>query len=565
MAIQDPFEADMQKRLLIAMVLSMVIIYWLTPAAVPPPADGIAPPGEAMSEPARPPAALRQPLIAERQQRAPEALRAEMAPTQAVPQITLLQNDNLSLAWNSVGATLQSAQLLNYNAGRAKVEMIPQALSQELGQPLSIRTGESLLDQILENAVYEVENLGKANPRAPSGLTFYYRNGAVEVKRTIRLPAEGYLLEMETEVLWEGRPVPLTITLGPGLGEPQLETYSVDFAEQTAAYYQAGAVKRYTAGDLEDGALRLNSPARWVAMDSQYFTYLLLVPDGIKGASFSNLKVEGSASNSQESSQIVVEVELNPRTPHAIFIGPKNSKILGEADTTLSELIDYGWFAFLVKPLSFALRLTYGYVHNYGLAIIILTFFINLLLFPVRHKQKVSMTKMAQLQPRMKAIQGKYKKMKKDDPRRQKMNEEVMAMYKKHGVNPLGGCLPLLVQMPFLFAFYQMLWKSIELRGAPFVGWIQDLSQADPYYVTPIVMGISMVAQQKMTPASGDPTQRKIMMLMPVVFTFFFLGFSSGLVIYFLFSNLFGMMFQFLMERWGPEVAVTPENKGGSE
>ena len=154
---------------------------------------------------------------------------------------------------------------------------------------------------------------------------------------------------------------------------------------------------------------------------------------------------------------------------------------------------------------------------------------------------------------------------KKDDPRRQKMNEEVMAMYKKHGVNPLGGCLPLLVQMPFLFAFYQMLWKSIELRGAPFVGWIQDLSQHDPYYVTPIVMGLSMVAQQKMTPASGDAAQRRIMMLMPVVFTFFFLGFSSGLVLYFLFSNLFGMMFQFLMQRWAPEAAATSEKKAGSE
>jgi len=562
MAIQDPFEADMQKRLLIAMVLSMVIIYWLTPSP-PPPSEGTIPPSEEISKPAEP--TPRQPLIAERQQSASQAMRVEMTPTQAVPQITLLQNDNLSLRWNSVGATLQSAQLHNYDSGGAKVEIIPQALPQDLGQPLSIRTGDSLLDQILEGAVYEVEELGKANPRAPSGLTFYYQNRGVEVKRTIRLPAEGYLLEMETEVLWEGRPIPFTITLGPGLGDRQLETYSVDFAEPAAAYYHDGAANRYTVGDLEDGTVRLNSPARWVAMDSQYFTYLVLVPDGIKGAVFSSPRMEPLASDSEELPLIAVEVELESGISHAIFIGPKNYEILGEADTTLGELIDYGWFAFLVKPLSFALRLTYGYVHNYGWAIIILTFFINLVLFPVRYKQTVSMKKMAELQPRMKAIQGKYKKMKKEDPRRQKMNEEVMAMYKKHGVNPLGGCLPLLVQMPFLFAFYQMLWKSIELRGAPFVGWIQDLSQHDPYYVTPIVMGISMVAQQKMTPASGDAAQRRIMMLMPVVFTFFFLGFSSGLVLYFLFSNLFGMMFQFLMQRWAPEAAATSEKKAGSE
>ena len=130
------------------------------------------------------------------------------------------------------------------------------------------------------------------------------------------------------------------------------------------------------------------------------------------------------------------------------------------------------------------------------------------------------------------------------------MNEEVMALYKKHGVNPLGGCLPLVIQMPFLFSFFRMLRASIELRGAPFIGWIQDLSVHDPYYVTPILMGVSMVVQQKMTPAAGDPTQRKMMMLLPIVFTFFFLNFSSGLVVYFLFSNLFGMMFQFLTERW---------------
>ena len=172
------------------------------------------------------------------------------------------------------------------------------------------------------------------------------------------------------------------------------------------------------------------------------------------------------------------------------------------------------------------------------------------------------MKKMSEVQPRVKAIQEKYKKMKRDDPRRQKMNQEVMALYKYHGVNPLGGCLPLVIQMPFLFAFYRMLDASIELRGAPFMGWVQDLSQPDPYYISPLVMGGTMIIQQKMTPMAGDALQRKMMMMLPLVFTLFFLSLSSGLVLYFLFSNLFAMMFQLGLGKWKPHLARKDPSKG---
>ena len=171
------------------------------------------------------------------------------------------------------------------------------------------------------------------------------------------------------------------------------------------------------------------------------------------------------------------------------------------------------------------------------------------------------MKKMSILQPQVKAIQEKYKGMKRADPRRSKMNEEVMGYYKEHGVNPLAGCLPLLLQMPFLFAFYRMLYTSLELRGANFISWwIPDLSE--PNIILTLMMGLSMVLQQKMTPATGDPTQRKMMMALPIVFTFFFLSLSSGLVLYFLFSNLFGMMLQVAFQRFNPELAATaPKQK----
>src|SRR5690606_10050335 len=176
-----------------------------------------------------------------------------------------------------------------------------------------------------------------------------------------------------------------------------------------------------------------------------------------------------------------------------------------------------------------------------------------------------SMQRMSEIQPKLRSIQDKYKRMKRDDPRRQQMNAEVMALYKEHGVNPLGGCLPLLVQMPILFAFYRMLVSSIELRGAPFILWIQDLSKPDPFYVTPIVMGASMLVQQNITPSTVDPAQKRIMMFLPVIFTFFFLNVSSGLALYFLFSNVFAMMFQFLLQRLKPGLAKGKQSKKRSK
>ena len=556
MAFHDPFEADMQKRLLIAMVLSMVVLFWLVPALSPPPATE----GELMpvEEPAQPQGGAA--LAPEDPPPLAQSVSPQAPPTQAVSRTVEVESESLLMRWSSAGATLRSAQLKEHHAGEeALVEMIPQRNPAEMSQPLSIRVGDSRLDEQLAQAVFELEGASQEKLQAPAELRFHYRDDRIEVNRTIRVPATGYLLEMETEVRLEGRAIPYRIVLGPGVGEPQAPS-SVDFAQPSVAYYQNGAVTRYAAADLEDGPAQLQGPARWVALDSQYFSYLVLSPEAVRSIQIAKTDVATEGSESQ--ALVGAEVELEPGAPYAVFIGPKDYEILSQADTTLNQLIDYGWFGFLVKPLLLSLRFVYGYVHNYGWAIIILTFFINLALFPVRYKQTVSMKKMAQLQPQMKGIQAKYKNMKRDDPRRQKMNEEVMAMYKAHGVNPLGGCLPLLIQMPFLFAFYRMLFSSIELRGAPFIGWIQDLSQHDPYYITPIVMGVSMVAQQQMTPATGDPAQRRIMMLMPVVFTFFFLSFSSGLVLYFLFSNLFGMMFQLLMQRWTPEVATpAPEDK----
>jgi YidC/Oxa1 family membrane protein insertase len=229
-----------------------------------------------------------------------------------------------------------------------------------------------------------------------------------------------------------------------------------------------------------------------------------------------------------------------------VFAGPKDFDVLKAADPEMVRVINFGMFAWLAVPLLRALKSINGYVGNYGWAIIILTILINAAMFPLRHKSMVSMKKMQKVQPIVKAIQDRYSKLKATDPAKQKMNVEVMNVYREHGVNPASGCLPMVLTMPVLFAFYSMLSQAIEVRGAPFGLWLQDLSRHDPYYVLPILMGITMLWQQKMTPSSVDPAQQKMMMFMPIMFTFMFLWAPAGLAIYWLVSNVWQIGQQYL-------------------
>jgi YidC/Oxa1 family membrane protein insertase len=203
--------------------------------------------------------------------------------------------------------------------------------------------------------------------------------------------------------------------------------------------------------------------------------------------------------------------------------------------------IDFGIFGWLAVPLLGALQWIHGFLGNYGWSIVLLTVFINIAIFPLRHKSVVSMRKMQALQPQLKAIQDRYADLKVTDPARQKMNTEIMNLYREKGVNPASGCVPMLLQFPVLLAFYSMLSQSIELRGAEFGWWIRDLSQPDPYYIIPVLMAVTMFWQTKITPTTADPAQQKVMMIMPLMFTVFFLRAPSGLVIYWFVSNLWAI------------------------
>ena len=226
------------------------------------------------------------------------------------------------------------------------------------------------------------------------------------------------------------------------------------------------------------------------------------------------------------------------------YAGPKEYKSLTALDDRLSVVIEYGWFTFIAKPMFTLLQFIHDYVGNWGWTIVFVTILIKLVLFPLSHKGMVSMNRLKELSPKVKAIQEKYK----DD--KQKASMHMMELYKKEGANPMGGCLPIILQIPVFFAIYRVLLNAIELKGAPWILWIEDLGVMDPYFILPILMGATMYFQQKITPNTmADPMQQKIFQLLPVVFTFFFLWFPAGLTLYWFVNNLFTIGQQYYVNR----------------
>ena len=570
--MNDPAQFDTEKRLLLALLLSTAVLllapYFLGSFE---PASPEVPFEEVRDEPALPP-------TGPETESPPTALavpQPTLPPTRAPRRTIEILGEDLILRFTTAGAELESARLTGYQSKSSGewLELIPQNLAPEHNRPLSLSTPDRAVAAELAEAVYEIARNPPPQVRAPTELVFLYRGERVEVTRRLKIPASGYIFEVETSVRTASGSQPFSVALGPALGKDLGATeggfFAItpgDFAYPGVVYYGGGNAHRIYLSDLEQDQT-LGMDTEWAAFDAQFFSHVLLTPDGSESLSLRKrtwgpLEAEDA---SGEVELMPVELGLPPDARTVVYLGPKDAETLRAVEPTLTQLIDYGWLAVLVKPLVSVLKLIYGLVQNYGWAIIILTFLINLALLPIRYKQIISMKKMTALQPKLKAIQDRYKKLSRRDPKRQEMNREIMALYQQHGVNPLGSCLPLLLQMPFLFAFYRMLAGSIELRGAPFMLWIQDLSQHDPYYVTPIVMGASMVMQQKMTPSTGDPTQRRMMMLMPIMFTYFFLWVSSGLALYFLFSNVFGILFQVGVQKMNREEPPSSKPKRGGK
>jgi YidC/Oxa1 family membrane protein insertase len=348
-----------------------------------------------------------------------------------------------------------------------------------------------------------------------------------------------YVVSLSTNVMDGDRAVNPAIEWGPGLGDVlALPPGGRNVRRVEGIYSTGGKVQRPAASTLATTP-RHEGTFEFAGVDTHYFIAAAVKP-GPAVIEYRPLSLPTpNAATPIARDYIAFDITFaQPPSSARFYIGPKELEALKAVDPQMVPAIWFGMFSFLTVPLLSALNWIHGYIGNYGWSILVLTLLINAVMFPLRHKSFVSMRKMQEIQPQVKMIQDRYSKLKMSDPARQKMNTEMMDLYRSKGVNPASGCIPMLLTMPVLLAFYNLLSEAIELRGAPFMLWIHDLSVADPYYVTPILMGLSQLAQQRMAPAQADPAQQKMMMVMPIVFTFLFITSPSGLALYWLASNV---------------------------
>jgi YidC/Oxa1 family membrane protein insertase len=535
-----------ERRLLLAVALSLLVLtaYQLL-FAPPPPAPPPRPPAAASPPPAAavapgPPAA---PL-----QAAPAVVATPVpAVSDSRERRVEVQGEDATLAFTNRGARLVSWRLERYRDARGRPEEMVQT-APGAPRPLDVETGDPALDERLREALFlPSEETVALRGDQEATLAFRYAEGDVEAVKTLRVRARGYVVAVGVSVRRGGRELPRKITWGPGLGNPTVaETEVQGYQPPQAVALSEKGVERH-AGGGPGPALTLG-PVRWAGIEGHYFAALWVPPGGQGAVELRTVALPpGEDGTPRSLPQVALDLGAGAE-PALLYVGPKDHHALAAAGHDLARVVPLGdWIGPIVLALMNLLRWVQGHIGNYGWSIVALTVLINLLMAPLRHYSIANGIKMAKLAPEMRVIQERYRKVPALDPRRQEMQKEVAALYARHGMSMstqmLVGCLPLLLTMPFLIAFYRVLQVSIELKGASFL-WIPDLSQKDPLYVTPLLMGASMFVMQKMMPTAMDPAQARMMMIMPLVLMVMFFAAPSGLNLYWLASNLCSILQQ---------------------
>jgi YidC/Oxa1 family membrane protein insertase len=452
-----------------------------------------------------------------------------------------------SVAFTNRGARLVSWQLSHYKDGQGRPEELVAAQSTAV-RPLDVETGEAELDARLRNALFrpstgELRLLGEG----PQVLRFDYAGDGVEAEKEIRFRASG-LVAIRVAVRRGGQTLPVRLVWGPGLGNPTPEERDVrGYTEpQAVALLATGGVQLLAPGKIAGGGQALGG-VRWVGVESLYFAALFVAPGGVAEAQVRSQALPAHGEEKPVTAAVAL-IDASSSEPVQLFVGAKDHQQLAKLGHQLERVVQLGdWIGPIVIALMGLLRWVHGHVGNWGWSIVLVTFLINFVMAPFRHYSIVNGLKMAKVSPEMKVIQERYRKVPLMDPRRQQMQEEMSALYAKHGMSQTSmltvGCLPMLLTLPFLWAFYRVLTVLVDLRGAPFL-WITDLAQKDPLFITPVLMGVSMFAMQKMTPSAMDPAQQRIMMLMPLMLAGMFLWAPAGLNLYWLTSNLWSLVQQ---------------------
>ena len=546
----------MERRVFIAIVLSFLVLYMYQAYFAPPPPAPAKPAASTASQtPAStaasgtgasratsqaPAAAAPQPAAAPE----PQALVSETSEREITVDTSTVQ-----AVFTNRGGRLQHWRLKSYRDNRGEpVDLVPGGLPETEQLPFSLRVDQPELTARLNNAIYRVS--GDANghvdaTRGAASVSFEFQDAAgVHVVKQFRFDPANYIVALSVSAAHGDATIDPSIVWGPGPGDIAPSAASPGFFNRSAApppeliLHRAGKVERVAITKIAEQPIQ-EGQFRYAGVDDHYFMIAVVNPGQARIES-RPLVVPGPEGTRR---QLISHAVRFPQPPMNVrfFVGPKQFDLLRSIDGELVRAVNFGFFGWLAVPLLGALKWLHGIVGNWGWSIVLLTVLINLAMFPLRHKSVVSMRRMQELQPQLKAIQDRYANLKVTDPAKQKMNTEVMNLYREKGVNPASGCIPMLLMMPVLLAFYAMLGYAIELRGAGFGLWIHDLSQPDPFYVIPILVAVTMFWQQKMSPATADPAQQRMMMFMPIMFGFIFLTTAAGTALYWFVSNVWGI------------------------
>ncbi|TAM84673.1 MAG: membrane protein insertase YidC [Acidobacteria bacterium] len=555
---------DNEKRVMIAFALSFVLllIWRVMFVKTPPPAPKPSGAAQATAQQAMGQKGTEQTASK------PEALKAPPAPQIPVVEgrqaedITV-ENDLYRITFSTQGGVVKSWILKKYDDARGKpLDLVDPAACKQLGYPISIRTADDSLNQKVNQAFYAARPSG-TTLKAPATLEFTYSDGHVQVQKMFTFGSD-YMVRASVSVARDQNYVPVRVAWVGGFGDHSLPEQD-EFAQSKVAYETNDKLESIDLRKV-NSELTKAGPFGFAGLQDRYFAGIFFPEssDQVFGAGHTTWTPENwkekdlpKAGYAELGSSVAQPLKFG------LFVAPKSLDVLETTHPSLTGLVDFGWFSIIAKPLFLALRYIYEHwVLNYGWAIVILTIILNMALFPLKLKSIRSAQEMQRIAPLVKGIQDRYKQYKFNDPRKARMNQEVMKLYQEHGINPLGGCLPMLPQLPILYGFYESLETPFEFRHAPWIGWIKDLSMPDPSHIMglpvpllPTIMIVTMFIQQKMTPmAITDPNQKRMMMIMPLVFGLMFFHLASGLVLYFLAANIVGIVQQLIINRF-----ITPK------
>ena len=553
-------EMSDQIRAIVFVVLALVILFawghFYKPPVAPQPQ-----PGQATAQEATSPAPGNTSASGGTMTRQSDAATAaSTAKIQAAAEKSVVVESPLYVVeFSNRGGVVRSWKLKKYSDDQKPahlLDLVNNSAAQELGWPFSLVLSDSQLEAKANTALYEVTP-GIGNLTAPTEVTFHWSDGHLDVTKKLNFGLD-YVMSAEVSVLLDGKPIPAGIAWRGGFGDravykaASLVTvyYKLNDKLNLLQYKKLGVSGNQTQPALQSG------PMEYLGIEDQFFTAAFL-PDGSELSLWHWTQDHGIVDDGKPASEPIAEMAAGTTMAAPLvvraFVGPKDLAILEKTKPPLAELINFGWTGVIAKPLLWVLQTIHTKVPNYGWCIILLTLVINFAMFPLKMKSWRSMQKMQKVGPEVRQIQDRYKKYSMSDPRKKKMNEEVMAIYSREGINPMGSCIPMLFQMPIWWALWRVLNGAIELRHAPWMFWIHDLSAKDPYYILPIGMAIMMYLMTKMTPqTTTDPAQQKMMALMPLMFGFFFFNLSSGLNLYMFTSNLVGIGQQVYLNRTEP-------------